>query len=162
MSRFILIVLLAGMVANPTRAQIRRPSESAHPVGEAAAKPSVAVERTIQELEMKWLDALVRHDQAAVADILAPEFHDTTMTGEVRDRQQALAAVLNPVRPDLKRSFGHLDVQSYDGRFAVARGIMMVSGNGIPAARVAFTDVFVFRDGKWQAVAAQENLQQRQ
>ena len=153
-------ILLAGLIV-PGLAQTKRHGHAAVNAHDAT-KNSVAVERTIQEIEIKWLDALVRRDQAAVADILAPEFHDTTMTGEVRDRQQALAAMLNPIRPDLQRSIGRLEVQSYEGNFAVARGIMLVSGKGIPQARVAFTDVFVRRDGKWQAVAAQENLQQRQ
>jgi hypothetical protein len=121
-----------------------------------------SVQQAIYNLELTWLDALVRRDQAAVGAILAPEFHDTTMTGQVHDRDQALAAMLNPIRPDLQRSLGRLDVQSYDGRFAVARGVMLLSGANIRRAQVAFTDVFVMKDGKWHAVAAQEALVEQQ
>lgn len=84
------------------------------------------------------------------------------MNGQVRDRQQSLAAVLDTTRPDFQRSFGRIDVQSYDARFAVARGIVLISGPNIRRARIAFTDVFVLRDAKWQAVAAQEALVQQQ
>lgn len=121
-----------------------------------------SVQQTIFELEQRWLQALVQRDQATVASILAPEFHDTTMTGEVHDRQQALAAVLDTTRPDFQRSFGRLDVQAYDARFAVARGIVLISGPHIHPAQIAFTDVFILKDGKWQAVAAQEALVQKQ
>lgn len=162
MFRRLAVAILVTVVSLPLMAQAKRHATHEATQAKAAAKATAAVEQAIQELEMKWLDALVRRDQAAVAGILAPEFHDTTMTGEVHDREQALAAVLNPIRPDLTRSFGRLEVQPYEGKFAVVRGIMLVSGKGIPQARVAFTDVFVLREGKWQAVAAQENLQQRQ
>lgn len=162
MSRSLVSYTLLAILALPGTAQTKRRVTHAEARPQTAAKAAAAVELAIQELEVKWLDALVRRDQAAMAEILAPEFHDTTMTGEVRDREQALAAVNNPIRPDLTRSFGRLEVQPYEGKFAVARGIMMVSGKNIPLARVAFTDVFVLRDGKWQAVAAQENLQQKQ
>ncbi|MGH9524614.1 MAG: nuclear transport factor 2 family protein [Terriglobales bacterium] len=160
--RSIRIALLVGLACGLGLAQTKRHATRPAATPSAAKQSSASVERAIQELEMKWLDALVRRDQAAVAEILAPEFHDTTMTGQVRNREQALAAVLDPVLPELQRSFGRMDIHSYDGRFAVVNGIVLVSGNGIAAARVAFTDVFVLRDGKWQAVAAQENLQQKQ
>lgn len=117
-----------------------------------------APEQQVKALEQRWLDALVKRDQATVADILAPEFRDTAIDGKVRTREQALAAVLDTTRPDLTRFFGRLDVDVYDGRFAVARGLTVLNGDKIREAHIAFTDVFVLRNGKWQAVSAQETL----
>ena len=160
MGTILLLGALAISGASQTKRHTARPEKPATIV--SAVSADRAVQQAIQEVEMKWLDALVRRDQATVAEILAPEFHDTTMTGQVRDREQALAAVIDRTLPDLQRSFGRLDVHAYEGRFAVVNGILLVSGKGIPMARVAFTDTFVLQGGKWQAVAAQENLQQRQ
>ena len=155
MLRVLGIVLLAAALRTSGVAQSKRNVQPA-----PKPMPHRSVEQTIVDLEEEWLQALVQRDQSAVAAILAPEFHDTTMTGQVHDRQQALAAVLDTTRPDFQRAFGRLDVQAYEGRFAVARGIVLVSGPNIHQARIAFTDAFVLRDGKWQAVAAQEVLVQ--
>lgn len=122
------------------------------------AAPTSSPEQQIKALEQRWLDALIKRDQATVGDILAPEFHDTGIDGKVHTREQALAAVLDTTRPDLTRFFGRLEVNVYDGRFAVAHGLTVLNGEKIREAHVSFTDVFVLRDGKWLAVAAQETL----
>lgn len=120
---------------------------------------TLSPETEIKKLEQRWLDALVKRDQATVAEILAPEFLDTMFDGKVRNRDQALAAVLDTTRPDLSRFFGRLEVKVYDGKFAVAHGLTVLNGDKIREAHIVFTDVFVLRDGKWQAVAAQEALE---
>jgi hypothetical protein len=161
MLRFAATLFLLAALVLPVFTQSKRHAPPPSKIAPAARNSSErAIQQAIFELEQTWLDALVRRDQPAVAAILAPEFHDTTMTGQVHDRQQALAAVLDTTRPDFQRAFGRLDVQAYEGRFAVARGIVLVSGPNIHQARIAFTDAFVLRDGKWQAVAAQEVLVQ--
>lgn len=132
------------------------PAQSKRPRRPTA--PTVSAEQQVKALEQRWLDALIKRDQATVADILAPEFHDSGIDGKVHTREQALAAVLDTTRPDLTRFFGRLDVDVYDGRFAVARGLTVLNGDKIREAHVAFTDVFVLRNGKWQAVSAQETL----
>ncbi len=44
------------------------------------------------------------------------------------------------------------------GMTALVRGIVTTTNvEGSVIDRLLFTDVFVFRDGKWQAVSAQEN-----
>ena len=153
-ARIVVAAVLVATLVPGTAAQRKR--------SVARPKAAMSVQQTIADLEQEWLDALVRRDPAKVGTILAPDFHDTTMTGQVRDRQQALAAVTDNTFPDFQRSIERLDVQAYDGRFAVAHGVLIVSGKGVRLARVAFTDVFVLHDGQWQAVSAQENLIQRQ
>src|SRR5690242_16559463 len=102
---FLSLSLTLSLVAS---AQSKRPRKP--------ATPTVAPEQQIKALEQRWLDALIKRDQATVADILAPEFHDTAVDGKVHTRDQALAAVLDTTRPDLTRFFGRLDVDIYDGR----------------------------------------------
>ena len=145
------LVLFAAFVSSAS-------AQAAHHARKPPAK-TVSAEDAIKKIEQQWLDALIHRDQATVDSILAPEFHDTGIDGKVHDRRQALAAVLDTTRPTLNRFFGRLDVQAYEGRFAVAHGLTVLSGDKIREAHVAFTDVFVLRGGRWQAVAAQETLE---
>ncbi len=146
----LLLILFTSMCTAQTtnRARVQPPQ-----------KRTSSPEAEIKKLEQTWLDALVRRDQATVAEILAPEFQDTMIDGKVHNREQALAAVLDTTRPTLTRFFGRLDVKVYDGKFAVAHGLTVLNGERIREAHIVFTDVFVRRDGKWQAVAAQEALE---
>lgn len=153
--------LLLLLIAVSTVAQTKNPHSPAKAAGRVGqtADPQASVEEAIKKLEQQWLDALVKRDQATVAEILAPEFLDTMFDGKVHNREQALAAVLDTTRPDLSRFFGRLEVKVYDGKFAVAHGLTVLNGDKIREAHIVFTDVFVLRNGKWQAVAAQEALE---
>ena len=150
MARYALLLFLITIAAVAQTARPIRPK----PPGNAAP-----AEAEIKKLEQQWLDALVRRDQAAVAEILAPEFQGTKFDGKVHNRDQALAAVLDTTRPDLSRFFGRLEVKVYEGKFAVAHGLTVLNGDKIREAHIVFTDVFVLRNGKWQAVASQEALE---
>ena len=152
MLRSVRVLLLLCAVSPLSHAQSKSPRKP--------AAPTTSPEQQIKALEQRWLNALIHRDRATVAEILAPEFRDTAIDGKVRTREQALAAVLDTTRPDLTRFFGRLDVDVYEGRFAVARGLTVLNGDKIREAHVAFTDVFVLRNGKWQAVAAQETLEE--
>jgi hypothetical protein len=151
MFRIVVAVLMFASLAASAGAQ-RKPKPSTP----AASQSS---EDAIKKLEQRWLDALIARDQASVAEILAPEFQDTMIDGKIHNRDQALAAVLDTTRPALTRFFGRLEVKVYEGRFAVAHGLTVVNGEKIHEAHIVFTDVFVLRGGKWQAVAAQEALE---
>ncbi len=142
----------------PVLAQTKHPTPPAKSA-RTAGRQTLSAEDTIKQLEQRWLDALVRRDQATVAEILAPEFQDTMIDGKVRTREQALAAVLDTTRPAFSRFFGRLEVKVYEGKFAVAHGLTVLNGDKIREAHIVFTDVFVLRNGKWQAVAAQEALE---
>jgi ketosteroid isomerase-like protein len=65
-------------------------------------------------------------------------------------------AVAHPDPPGVDRRFDQLRVRLY-GDTAIANGIVVITGAGGGERRSVFTDVFVRRDGRWQAVNAQEN-----
>ncbi len=155
---FLLLFALTSVAQTNSHAPARPTGRVAQPAGKVR-QPPISGEETIKKLEQRWLEALVKRDQATVAEILAPEFQDTMFDGKVHNREQTLAAVLDTTRPDLSRFFGRLEVKVYDGRFAVAHGLTVLNGDKIREAHIVFTDVFVLRDGKWQAVAAQEALE---
>ena len=159
MARYALLLIFLILAAAGQTARTPKKNSADPGLPKTGADRGTQAAAEIKKLEQKWLDALVHRDQATVAGILAPEFQDTMFDGKVHSRDQALAAVLDTTRPDLSRFFGRLEVKVYDGKFAVAHGLTVLNGDKIHEAHIVFTDVFVLREGKWQAVAAQEALE---
>ena len=106
--------------------------------------------------EQAWAKALEQHDSAALRCILAAEFEDAGPDGTLEDRDTTLAKAEKhkPVRHELT------DMHAYvNGDFGYIRGLATaVDAQGKVQARVRFTDIYVYRDGRWQAVAAHESM----
>ena len=108
------------------------------------------------QLEQSWASALEGHDSAAVGCILATEFQDVDPDGKLRNRAATLAQV--PHRPPGKNILSELDPHVF-GDFAYIRGLAtLVDPQGKTKAQVRFTDIYTYRDRRWQAVAGQESL----
>ncbi|HZR57287.1 MAG TPA: nuclear transport factor 2 family protein [Terriglobales bacterium] len=108
------------------------------------------------QLERIWAKALEVKDADAVACILANEFEDADVYGNLHSRGEALARVAQrkPSHNQLSEMSPHVL-----GDSAFVRGLNTVTDpKGNSVAKVRFTDIFVYRDGRWQAVAAQETL----
>jgi len=112
---------------------------------------------TLIALENSWADALTRRDVAAVSCLVADEFEDATVDGSLHSRAQMLAGIpeRNPGRSNrLTEMRAHVE-----GDMGFARGLNEVLDfSGKVIARVRFTDIFTYRDGRWQALAGQETL----
>jgi Domain of unknown function (DUF4440) len=106
-------------------------------------------------LEHAWLTA---QDSTTLARILAPDFQHPIPTGEVLTRAQHIHwRVTHPLPPGIQQRFASLAVRIY-GTTAIANGMVVTSDStGRELRRTLFSDVFVKRDGVWQAVNAQEN-----
>jgi hypothetical protein len=111
-------------------------------------------EHTVLRIEHEWLRALVERDRATLDRILADDFVDSNWKGELHTKRQVLEGLEAP-RP-YSQHLRDVKIQLY-GSIAVARGLNEVSGkNGRIVMRIRFTDVFLYRHGNWQAIAAQE------
>jgi Domain of unknown function (DUF4440) len=141
-------------------------------VGPVFAQPP-ASERTAASLlavEQQWLTALQRRDVAVLARILGREFIDSDYLGNAIPRAQYLeyfAQAAERRGPATHQAFRDVRV-----RFVAAGEVAIVTGVVItrPAAKPGtgassqspelrhsrFTDVFVWRQGRWQAVTGQE------
>ena len=108
-------------------------------------------------LENDWLKAIAQHNILALNRILAAEFIDTTYTGELRNKDHALARAKSGTTAIRSQQLQDMQVSFYRN-VAVVTGLNVVVGDQFGEARIRFTDVFVKRDGRWQAVAAQETL----
>ena len=108
------------------------------------------------QLEQTWAKALEAHDADAVGCILAEEFQDADPTGKLHDRAETLAQV--PHRRPGKNILSELDPHLI-GESGYIRGLAtLVDAQGNTIARVRFTDIYVYRDHRWLAVAGQETL----
>jgi hypothetical protein len=113
-------------------------------------------EKTLVQLEEKWAKALDQHDSQVISCLLADEFQDADVNGAVHDLSEMLARVAQP-----RRGMNRLeDMRAHIyGHAGFVRGINRVSDStGKVVATVRFTDIFVYRDTRWQAVAGQETL----
>lgn len=111
----------------------------------------------ITQLEHSWLNSL--HNKTALDSILASDFVHPVPGGVFLTKNQHIGwAASHPSPEDYHYNFDTLSVRVY-GNAAIANGIVAVDDNhGKLIRRSIFTDVFIKRNGKWQAVNAQENL----
>jgi hypothetical protein len=123
----------------------------------AASVPerSAAADRhAIVELENQWLDA---KDAATLNRVLAEDFVHPVYSGDIIDKKQNIDWLLKHPRPANRHAhFARLEVRLF-GDVGQAYGTVSVSDDsGKVISRSMFTDVFVYRDGRWQAVSAEE------
>ena len=124
--------------------------------GADCPKNQPKTEATLVELEQNWAAALSRKDAAAVGCMLAEEFEDADVDGSLHTRSWTLERIPNkkPGVNHLSELRGHVE-----GNMGYTRGMAtLVDGEGKVVARVRFTDVFVYRDGRWQAVVGHESM----
>ena len=104
-------------------------------------------------LENRWLQ--VEDDPVALESILAPDFLHV-VPGEIITKEQHLQFLrqhpAGSQHPE--KRFEDLHVRVYGEAGIVNGAVIQTTQNG--KRKTLFTDVFAYRDGKWQAVSAQE------
>jgi len=124
----------------------------------------------LMTVEHAWLTALNRHDVTTLARILGREFIDSDFQGDAIPRKQYLGYFTRPVSqpaPSAQGVFEDTKVRFVaGGEVAIVTGVVVTrpvaqpkvgAASGAAAVRYSrFTDVFVWRDGRWQAVTGQE------
>ena len=113
---------------------------------------SSAVAKVVQE----WADAIKHNDVKLLERILADDFMTTNVDGSVNSKEHEIA----PFRAaDLSFdtvSLQELSIKTY-GSTAIVRGVGLFTGKakwGGFSSKERFTDLFLKRDGRWQAVAS--------
>jgi ketosteroid isomerase-like protein len=112
--------------------------------------------QAVVDAENAWVHALEAKDVNALSCILSPGFADAAWNGDVWTREQVLKAL-----PQRAPNVIHLSAMKahVDGDAAVVHGVnTMTKPDGKPFAVLDFTDLFKYRNGRWQAVGAQETL----
>lgn len=110
-------------------------------------------------MEMEWSDADQRGDAAWFERNLAEDYYGvSSLTGKLNTKADDVADIKN--RKDVFDSAVASDMQvRVDGNVGVVTGIYHLKGRdakGQPIdRRIRYTDVYVKKDGRWQAVASQ-------
>src|SRR5512146_1228155 len=120
-------------------------------------------------VEQEWLAALHRHDVTTLARILGREFIDSDFQGDAITRAQYLAYFAQPVSrsaPPVQQTIEDAKVRFIaGGDVAIVTGVVITrpaasksgTSSGSDVIRHSrFTDVFVWRGGRWQVVTGQE------
>jgi uncharacterized protein YfaT (DUF1175 family) len=111
-------------------------------------------ETTLVQVEHAWLGASARGDTVALGCILANEFEEADFDGSLIERS---AMIANGAKP----GDGHYELADVHARIygdvAYVRGKAVKNDNGVRTAKGRFTDIFVYRDGRWQCVAGHES-----
>ena len=114
-------------------------------------------------LENEWVANL--HNPAVLEKILAPDFVHPLPTGDFVTKAQHIRFVsTHLLPPNRKQRLDQLQVRVY-GDVGIVNGIVLTTDEHCPSGtggnpeveRSIFTDVFVRRNGRWEAVNAQEN-----
>ena len=124
--------------------------------GADCPKNQPRTEAALVQLEQNWAAALSRKDVDAVACMLADKFEDADVDGSLHSRSWTLERIPHkkPGTNQLSELRAHIE-----GDMGFTRGLAtLVDASGKIVARVRFTDVFTYRDGRWQALAGQESL----
>ena len=140
------ITLTTGIVAmfcslSPHRAQQQRTPER-----DRAA---------VLALEHEWIDT---RDSATLDDLLAPDFLHPVPTGQIITKAEHIRwwVTAHSTPANFQSRFDRLDVRVF-GDAAIADGsVITADRSGHEVGRNVFSDVFVYRSGRWQAVNAQE------
>jgi hypothetical protein len=117
------------------------------------AKSAEESKQELLALENRWLQ--VEDDPVALQDILAPDFLHV-VPGEIITKEQHLQFLRKRPASDRhpNKRFEDLHVRVYGDAGIVNGAVIQTTDHG--ERKTLFTDVFAYRDGKWQAVSAQE------
>jgi len=121
-----------------------------------ASRGPRSAEQAKQELlslENRWLE--VENDPVALEDILAPDFLHVVPVGIITKEEHIRFLREHPAPGQhTHKRFEDLHVRIYGDTGIVNGTVIETTDRG--ERKTLFTDVFAYRDGKWQAVTAQE------
>jgi len=121
-------------------------------------------EEQVRQLEHEWIDAFMRGDTETLDRILADDFVFTDPEGKLLTKAQWIADITSGELIFESIHIDDLQVRMYEDA-AVANGRVTVkaqSKEGGFNGQYCYTDMYVKRNGQWQAVAEQATLVSQQ
>lgn len=144
-------VLALCSAAGLTHAQLRQ-AESAAPVQQLP--PEV---KEFQALEDQWSEAVVKNDSYTMEFLLSPLYVDISATGDVRTRNQQIAALLDKGDGPVSMQQRVVSVREF-GDTAIVSGTYIVkyrANGGVKEERGIFTHIYNRAQRHWACVNAQ-------
>lgn len=147
-------LLLAGC---STQASDKAEAADSNGVATASARPSDAdSEAYMHDAERAWTALAVKPDPDLLNRILADDYVGVSASGTVRDKKAQIAdenATSGTLYAASKLDYIHY---RHFGDTVIAQGAEYFTAKpGGTDRHLAWTDVWMFRDGKWQIVASQ-------
>lgn len=123
--------------------------------GETKAPPtdSELVLSQLTSIENEWNDANIKGNKATVRRIVADEFRGVGANGSVENKDQMLAN-MKPAPQIASLKLSDLKV-SLAGNTAVITGLNTATLKPRQILKFRFTDTFIWREGRWQAISSQ-------
>ena len=147
MSRILTAVLLVAACFGTAYAQATK-----------TAAPAAA--EALKQLEHDWVNAIKAGDAAKLAQILADDWSGLGSDGVKSTKKEFLNNVKTGANKLVSFEFGPMDVM-VTGNVAVVQGTDTEKSSfkgKDTSGKWAWMDVFVLRDGKWQAVRSQSAI----
>jgi hypothetical protein len=120
-------------------------------------------ERALVELQQTLARAWVAGDRATIERIIASEWTSTGPDGSTTDRDRVLADVFDTGTHKIRRlRIEEVKARVFDDAAVVTgrtHGVGEFAGTAYDVV-IRFTDTFVYRDGRWQAVASHASVAQ--
>lgn len=155
----------ASPVAQPVKPKPAPKSETAgtEPVmTEPQPQGKRNVEAALKELENKWEKAIVAHNAAEEAALVAPDFAGINSKGKFVNKLALISELKNDKDSYQSARNEKLNVHVYGPNVAVVTGSVRSKGTtkgGQPFDRTyRYTDTWVLRSDQWQCVASQDSL----
>jgi uncharacterized protein (TIGR02246 family) len=121
----------------------------------AAASPTENVEQALLKLEREWAEALVKADMAALDRLMADDWSMTTWNGQTQTKAQSIEEIKSGVVKFETANVDNLKIRTFGDVAVVTLSQTEKSKNKgkDSSGRYLYTDVWVKRNGQWQAVA---------
>ncbi len=123
-------------------------------------EPANVIE-TLREIEARLAAAWVEGDRLFIEQTLADDWSVTDVTGKVLTKPEVLNEVFGSAsRQIVSMKIDDINVRPYGG-WAIVTGRTNAAGEyegEVVEVTLRFTDVFVYRDGRWQAIASHATL----
>jgi hypothetical protein len=128
--------------------------------GAAAQRPSDAEsEAYMRKAEADWAEVAARPMPGLMERILADDYVGVNSDNVVRDKAKEIALAAEPRTGNYVSSKLEYVNYRHFGDTVLAQGQESVHRkDGKPDLRLIWTDVWMWRDGKWQVVASQDNV----
>jgi uncharacterized protein (TIGR02246 family) len=125
---------------------------------------TVSDEQQVRQLEHQWIEAFLHGDTETLDRILADDFIFTDPEGNILTKAEWIADITSGTLTFESINIDDLQVRVF-GDAAVGNGRVTVkaqSKEGGFCGQYCYTDMYVRKDGRWQAVAEQATLLSQQ
>ena len=137
-----------------------QPAGQLNKAAAAAQRPSDAQsEAYMRQAEADWADLAVHSKPGVIERILADDYVGVNSDTVVRDKAKMIAlANEKPSGTYVSSKLDYVDYRHFGDTVIAQGGESLQRKDGGPDYRLIWTDVWLWRRGKWQVVASQDSV----